>query len=69
MKGKSKKGHSNAGRKSILDKKIPVVLLVEKSKIVGEDHLDMDVKSEEFKTKMSELKNELYESIDFIRSK
>lgn len=69
MKKREEKPRSNAGRKPIADKKIPVVLLVEKSKIVGEDHLDMDIKSKEFHDKVNDLKEELYSSIEFTRGK
>ena len=68
-KEKVKNAHSNAGRKKVLDKKIPVTLLVEKSKIVGEENLDMDITSHEFREKVAEMKTELYKTIDFTRGK
>ena len=56
---------SNAGRKREPNPKISVVLMVRKSKIVGKDNLDMDIKSPEFYQHLEKLKEMLYETIDF----
>ena len=59
---------SKKGRPESKDPKIPILLMVRKSKIVGLNSVAIDKKSDEFKTKESELKRELYETIDFLRA-
>jgi hypothetical protein len=59
---------SKKGRPESKDPKVPILLMVRKSKIVGLNSVAIDKKSDEFKTKESELKRELYETIDFLRA-
>jgi hypothetical protein len=59
---------SKKGRPESKDPKVPILLMVRKSKIVGLNSVAIDKKSDEFKTKESELKKELYETIDFLRA-
>ncbi len=72
MKNKPKTTNpKNAGRKKVIDLKDSVVLMVNRSYIVGKDNLDIPIKdpsggfTQEYTEARDKLKAMLYETIEF----
>jgi hypothetical protein len=66
MKNNEEKHRSNAGRKPVADRKIPITVMVQKSKIVGVDHLDMDEKSDDFLIAKRAMQKMIDETVEFF---
>lgn len=66
-KMKSKKNPKGAGRKKTTDPKDRVILFIKRSLISGKDNPSIEKESTEYAEKLEQLKQEIYETINFTR--